>query len=139
MADPLPAALRRQVASRAGGRCEYCLLPADRSGFPHEVDHVVSRKHGGASEPYNLAYCCMICNRYKGSDIAARHRSGKIVRLFDPRRDDWKSHFVLSGAVIEPLTEIGDVTASLLRMNTAERVVERQLLQALGRYPAALT
>ncbi len=77
----------------------------------------------------------MICNRNKGSDIASRHWSGQLVRLFDPRQDDWKDHFLLNGGVIEPLTPIGEVTARLLRFNAAERVVERRLLQSLGRYP----
>jgi hypothetical protein len=40
-------AFRRQVEARAGSRCEYCLLPASVAFYPHEVDHVVARKHGG--------------------------------------------------------------------------------------------
>jgi 5-methylcytosine-specific restriction endonuclease McrA len=39
-------------------------------GFPHQVDHIVSRKHGGESTSDNLAYACVIYNRYKGTDIA---------------------------------------------------------------------
>ncbi len=30
-----------------------------------------SRKHGGTSLVGNLVYCCAICNRLKGSDMAA--------------------------------------------------------------------
>ena len=135
MPEELRAKVRHLVSSRAGERCEYCLLPEDRAAFPHEVDHILSRKHGGHSEPENLAYCCFICNRYKGTDIASRNRSGLLVRLFDPRQDTWSDHFRLAGPVIEPLTDIGEITARLLRFNTAERVVERRLLQSLGRYP----
>lgn len=40
--------LRRQVEQRANDRCEYCLLPADVTFFPHELDHVIAIKHGGA-------------------------------------------------------------------------------------------
>ncbi|MBI4909811.1 MAG: HNH endonuclease [Acidobacteria bacterium] len=135
MAEQTPAAVRRLVALRAGDRCEYCLISADDTGFSHEVDHILSRKHGGSNAPDNLAYACMICNRYKGSDIASRHWAGQIVRLFDPRKDLWDDHFVLAGPVIEPLTLIGEVTAVLLRINAAGRVAERQILQSLGRYP----
>jgi len=125
------------VASRARKRCEYCLIPDDRAGFPHEVDHIVSRKYGGSPEPDSLAYCCMVCNRNKGSDIASRAQSGRLVRLFNPRTDAWSDHFLLNGSVIEPRTSIGEVTARLLRLNAAERVTERRLLQSLGRYPQA--
>ena len=104
------------------------------SGFPHEIDHVISRKHGGSSGIGNLAFACMFCNRYKGSDIASIDRSGRMVRFFDPRRDFWDEHFKLDGSVIEPLTRVGEVTARMLRLNAAERVVERRLMQALGQY-----
>jgi hypothetical protein len=37
------------VAWRAAHRCEYCLIHEDAAGFPHQADHIVSRKHGGSS------------------------------------------------------------------------------------------
>ena len=125
---------RRRVVERARGRCEYCLVHEEISGFPHEIDHVISRKHGGSSGIGNLAFACMLCNRYKGSDIASIDRSGRMIRFFDPRRDFWDEHFKLDGSVIEPLTRVGEVTARMLRLNAAERVVERRLMQALGQY-----
>jgi 5-methylcytosine-specific restriction endonuclease McrA len=54
------ASLRSEVAARAQGRCEYCLIHEDDSGFRHEVDHIVSRKHGGESSMANLAYSCSL-------------------------------------------------------------------------------
>ena len=54
----IPMTLRRQVIERAENRCEYCLLPADVAFFPHEVDHVVAEKHGGATNIDNLALAC---------------------------------------------------------------------------------
>ena len=116
-------------------RCEYCLLHEDDAAFPHEIDHVISRQHGGETSTSNLAYACMVCNRYKGSNIASVSPSGDLVPLFNPRQDQWKDHFRLSGAVIEPLDSIGEITARVLRLNTAERVVRRSLLQKLRRYP----
>ena len=41
----------------------------------------------------------------------------------------------LEEARIAGLTEIGAVTAGLLRMNEDERILERRLLQLLGEYP----
>jgi hypothetical protein len=76
----------------------------------------------------------VLCNRFKGTDIASLDRSGGTVRFFDPRRDSWDEHFKLDGPVIQPLTPIGEVTARMLRLNLAERVIERRVLQALGQY-----
>jgi hypothetical protein len=125
---------RLLVVERAGRRCEYCLVHEESVGFPHQIDHIVSRKHGGSSGIGNLAYACILCNRFKGTDVASLDRAGQPVRLFDPRRDSWDQHFRLDGAVIEPLTPIGEVTTRMLRLNRAERVIERRLMQALGSY-----
>lgn len=62
----ISAALRREVIERAGNRCEYCLLPAEVAFYPHEVDHVIAEKHGGATDIDNLAFACWRCNRHKG-------------------------------------------------------------------------
>jgi hypothetical protein len=41
----------------------------------------------------------------------------------------------LDGPVIQPLTPQAESTATLLRLNNADTVIERGLLQRLGRYP----
>ena len=135
MARDVNEGTRRFVIERAGGHCEYCLIDEAAVGFPHQIDHIVSRKHGGSSYLGNLAYACVLCNRYKGTDIAATDHLGELVRIFDPRRDKWKQHFRIEGPAIQPLTSVGEATARLLRLNAAERVVERQFLQNLGLYP----
>ena len=136
MTSDVSEELRAEVARRAGQRCEYCLIHEDDAGFSHQVDHIVSRKHGGSSAADNLAYACVICNRHKRSDVASIDpRTGGIVRLFNPRSDQWADHFQLEGAVIEPVSSTGSATASLLRLNAPERICERALLQSLGRYP----
>ena len=136
MATDLSDKLRAEVAARAGHRCEYCLIHERDAGFRHQVDHIVSRKHGGASTADNLALACVICNRYKGTDVASvGSRSGEVVRLFHPRRDQWTDHFRIRAEVIEPLTEVGRVTLQVLRLNAPERLAERRLLQALNAYP----
>ncbi len=61
--------------------------------------------------------------------------SGRPVRLFDPRTENWTGHFSLVGPVIEPLSAIGLATTRILRMKAVERVRERRLLQSLGMYP----
>ena len=124
------------VAERASYCCEYCLLHEEDAYSPHQIDHIISRKHGGLSEPENLAYACIRCNAWKGSDLGSIHQTtGRLVPLFHPRRQQWSDHFRLAGALIEPLTDQGIVTARLLKLNLAKRVIERRLLIALDRYP----
>jgi len=134
VARDIDESARLLVMERARRRCEYCLVHEDNAGFPHQIDHIISRKHGGSSGIGNLAYSCILCNRYKGTDIASIDRSGRPIRLFDPRRDSWDEHFKLDGPIIQPLTPIGEVTARMPRLNAAERVIERRLFQALGSY-----
>jgi HNH endonuclease len=136
VANDVTDELRAAVAQRASGRCEYCLIDERDTGFPHQVDHIVSRKHGGLSTLENLALACVICNRYKGSDLASLDsQTGELSRLFNPRQNRWEDHFRLRDAIIEPVSTIGRVTVRLLRLNATERTAERQLLQELGRYP----
>jgi len=58
------------------------------------------------------------------------------VRFFNPRTDHWADHFELDGAVIKPLTEIGEVTARILDFNNDQRLQERRELIQDGRYPS---
>jgi hypothetical protein len=113
------------------------LIHEDDTGFRLQVDHIVSRKHGGLSASGNLAYACVLCNRSKGSDVASVDvHSGEIVRLFHPRQDRWGDHFQLQANAIRARSGVGVATAGLLRFNAPERLAERSLLQSLGSYPA---
>ncbi len=106
--------------------------------FGCEADHIISLKHGGTTTGDNLAFACIACNRYKGSDIGSvLSETGDLVRLFNPRIDRWADHFALDidGATIIALTNIGAVTVRLLKLSTAERVMERSALRDAGRYP----
>ena len=61
--------------------------------------------------------------------------SGDLIRFFNPRIDVWSEHFSLEGAIIKPLTAIGQVTERIFRFNAIERLMEREALRAIGRYP----
>src|SRR5205807_2542238 len=118
MSARIPAALRRQVRARTRGRCEYCLIHEDDMLVPHEVDHVVARKHRGQTAEANLAWTCFICNSFKGSDLTSIDpETGRVILLFNPRKDSWSRHFRLQGARIVPLTANGRVTEYLLQFN----------------------
>ena len=86
-------ALRRLVEERANYRCEYCLLSAGVTFFPHEVDHIIAVKHGGATNADNLAIACWRCNRYKGTDLGSFDpKTGTFSFLFNPRTQNWAEH-----------------------------------------------
>jgi hypothetical protein len=130
--------LRRLVSDRADGICEYCLVSAADRSSGCQVDHIISVKHGGSTTADNLCYACIFCNLQKGSDLGSINwRTGELVRFFNPRRDFWGNHFHLNEAEIQPVTEIGEVTARILDFNNSERILERQALIAAGRYPSA--
>jgi hypothetical protein len=130
VANDISAELRSQVASRAGYRCEYCGIHENDAGFAHQVDHIMSRKHGGTSTLDNLAYACILCNRHKGTDVATIDpQSGKAVRLFNPRRDRWTDHFRFDDKTVAALTASGRATVRLLRLNVQERIAERRALE----------
>ena len=125
----IPEALRRQVEKRANHRCEYCLLPANLSFYPHEVDHVIALKHRGTTTSDNLAYACWRCNRYKGSDLGSFDpKTGEFSFLFNPRTQAWADHFSRQDARILGKTQSGRTTAHLLKLNANERMIERKRL-----------
>ena len=94
----VPTELRRLVRERANGCCEYCGVPESVTFAVHEVDHIVAEKHGGETTAENLAFCCILCNRRKGSDLSS----------------------------MDPLTSIGRATVRLLALNSEARLAERR-------------
>jgi 5-methylcytosine-specific restriction endonuclease McrA len=83
--ERLTKALRRKIFERAKGRCEYCLSPAKYALHPFEADHIVPRSKGGSTSLENLALSCG-CHRFKAAHTYARDpKTGRLVRLFNPR------------------------------------------------------
>ena len=129
--------MRQIVASRANFVCEYCLIAEEDAYFRFQIEHIISRKHGGSSELENLALACVFCNRYKGSDIATlKPETDELIRFYNPRVERWREHFRLDGVVIEPLSAVGEATVRILQMNHDEQILERQVLSRRGRYPS---
>jgi len=130
------AKLIRLVRRRAGQRCEYCHLPRLETYFAFEIDHIIAKKHGGRTAAANLAFACMFCNGYKGSNVAGvEPRTGKVVRLFHPRRDRWDRHFRWRRATLVGRTPVGRTTIAVLRMNKSEAMQVRHFLIDAGLFP----
>jgi HNH endonuclease len=127
--------LRQLIVQRAKECCEYCLLPQKASIIPYQIDHIISKQHGGADDESNLALCCPICNRYKGPNVATLEpTTGNFVGFFNPRQHLWRDHFRIEAGVIFGLTLQGQATVTIFRLNEPVRVTERLKLIELGLY-----
>jgi hypothetical protein len=134
----MDAALIRLVWRRAKNRCEYCQLPQEYDDRPFEIDHIIARKHRGPTAAGNLALSCFRCNSFKGSDISGRDKkTGKLTPLFNPRRQNWATHFRWQGVVLVGRTPVGRVTVALLHINDTLRAELREELIAEGVFPPA--
>lgn len=126
----MDAVTRTAVRHRAANRCEYCRLPQEvMPDAVFHIEHIVARQHGGADDMANLALACDRCNLHKGPNLAAVDpSSGDIVLLFNPRKEEWATHFGQAGAEVVGRTATGRATVSLLKMNAPERLELRASL-----------
>ena len=73
-------------------------MPQVFDAFTHEIDHAISKKHGGLTVAGNLVLACFPCNNHKGTDIAGLDPVTRLLTpLFNPRRLKWERHFRWSG------------------------------------------
>ena len=133
------AARRELVVARAGGRCEYCHLPARGQVATFPIDHIVPKSAGGTTALDNLALSCTHCNSHKWATADATDPgTGLPAGLFHPRRDAWDDHFRWSAEVpgrLDGLTAVGRATLAALRANHPDMVELRQILGGVGLFP----
>jgi len=90
----VPRSMRRAVAGRARGHCEYCRAPDTFSSDLFEVEHIHPRSPGGPTALENLAWAGGGCNLFKANRTEAIDpQSGNAVQLYNPRTDAWDDHF----------------------------------------------
>lgn len=123
--------LDRAVRSRAGGVCEYCLMPQAVRRLRFPIDHIIARQHGGQATLENLALCCGRCNRHKGPNIAGIDpQTGQAVPLFHPRNQRWAEHFRWDDVTIIGITPIGRAIVVVLAMNHPDDLaVRREMIE----------
>jgi hypothetical protein len=136
----VPIALRRIVIHRAANICEYCGLSQEGQEATFHIDHVMPRMAGGETRVENLALACVSCSLRKAArQTAVDPHSGQDVPLYNPRRDDWQTHFQWDGVSLIGLTAIGRATIAALHMNRPLILAIRQEEAALGRHPPRRT
>ncbi|MCZ6680421.1 MAG: HNH endonuclease signature motif containing protein [Candidatus Poribacteria bacterium] len=129
---------RQRVTERAKNRCEYCLSPAEQTGIPMTIDHIRPQSKEGTSDDDNLCLACGRCNGYKHDRAHGRNpETGRWVRLFHPRRQQWSKHFRWSegGIRIVGLTACGKATVEVLQMNRPNIVRARRNWVVVGWHP----
>ncbi|MCI0378960.1 MAG: HNH endonuclease [Gemmataceae bacterium] len=132
----IPRKLRRRVETRAGGRCEYCGLAQAGQEATFHIDHITPKAKGGRTRLNNLAFACVSCSLRKGSrQFGLDAVSGKCVKLFHPRRDDWNRHFRWDRTVLIGLTPKGRATIATLKLNRLSIRRIRKEEQFRGRHP----
>ena len=131
-------ALRAKVRTQAGNRCGYCLVCQECVPWVLEIEHIVPKSKGGADDEENLWLVCHSCNLFKSDQTHGRDPlTGRRVRLFNPRRQQWKRHFCWSedGAFIIGRTACGRATVAALNLNNLVAVTVRRNWIAAGWHP----
>jgi hypothetical protein len=116
----VPVELARKVREAARNRCGYCLCPQHLVLGRLQIEHLIPRSRGGATEELNLWLSCALCNNYKGDQTTAIDlETGQRVALFNPRTQNWFEHFRWSedGIRIVGLTPIGRATVVTLHLS----------------------
>ncbi len=103
------------------------------STYGYHVDHIVPIKHGGTSDPDNLAWACFECNVSKSENISSYDRiTGQLIPLFHPRKQHWGDHFEMNEEIINGKDAIGRVTIHILDMNHPDQLETRRILLQIG-------
>jgi hypothetical protein len=134
--------IRDLVFERADFKCEYCFSLDQYSSSTFAIEHIIPISKKGTNEVTNLALSCHGCNKHKynkmfGFDI----ETGLLAPLYNPRNDDWKSHFVWNKdyTLIIGLTSIGRATIDTLLLNRFRLINQRQVFIDAGLHPPKFT
>lgn len=136
----LGSELKRQVAERAHGCCEYCRSQVRFAMQSFSIEHIDPAPDGERDGPENLALACQGCNNHKYKKTRASDPiGGESVPLFHPRKQIWRDHFAWNEdcTLIVGLTPCGRATVEALRLNRPGLVNLRRILFAAGEHPPA--
>jgi hypothetical protein len=105
-------------------------------GATFHVEHIVPHSRGGQTQLSNLAWACPSCNLHKASRVASVDPdTGSQVPLFNPRVDNWNTHFHWDGYRVAGHTPIGRATVAALALNHPRRLLIRQAEASFALFP----
>jgi hypothetical protein len=122
----------------ASALVKYYVTEPGSTWVRQEVDYIVPEAEGGKTKLANVCLCYRTCNGYNGRRIHARDPlTGRRVRVFHPRRQQWTRHFAWSagGVQLVGFTASGRATIEALQMNNDLIAHLRQLWIALRLHP----
>ncbi|MGB7274284.1 MAG: HNH endonuclease signature motif containing protein [Geitlerinemataceae cyanobacterium] len=131
-------AMRRVVAERARGYCEYCRCPSQFATESFTVEHIKPRQAGGETILENLAWSCFGCNAHKHTKTRGIDReTEEQALLYNPRQQVWSDHFEWNDNFTQAIgkTPCGRATVDALRLNRIGVVNLRRLLAGEGLHP----
>ncbi|MGB0930462.1 MAG: HNH endonuclease [Chitinophagales bacterium] len=134
----IPLKIKLLVRERAKGYCEYCLASSSFATDFFPIEHIIPDSLGGNSHPQNLALSCSRCNGHKYNKINGFDPlTNQEVKLFNPRKDDWQSHFQWNEdeTMMLGITPTGRATIDLLNINRENNINLRSLLRLVGLHP----
>lgn len=132
------AELRARIRNQAGNRCGYCQSHQDYLPWTLEIEHIIPLAKGGSDEEANLWMACHTCNLHKGVKTRASDPlTGRDIRLFNPRRQQWSRHFNWSadGTQIIGRTACGRATVVALNLNNLLAVTVKRNWVSAGWHP----
>src|SRR5437660_8177089 len=126
----LPPEIVARVRQRANFACEFCGVSETDSGGELTIDHFQPQVHAGTDDLGNLVYCCFRCNLYKADYWPAPPGD---QTLWNPRREPRDGHLLLlADGRLHPMTDTGQFTVRLLRLNRPTLVAHRLRRQLQG-------
>jgi len=137
----IPAEIRQRIREEAGHRCGYCLSPQHLVLGVLEIEHIVPKACGGMDDESNLWLSCRLCNSFKAVQTKALDPiTGRRVKLFHPRRQNWARHFRWNddGTSVLGLTPCGRATVLALQLNNLFAVTVRREWVRAGWHPPTL-
>jgi 5-methylcytosine-specific restriction endonuclease McrA len=91
------SALAATVRNRDRDRCEYCKMHQSLQGATFQIEHIIPRSLGGATNLDNLVLACPSCNLHKSNATKGIDpETGQFVPLFHPVHQTWTEHFRLT-------------------------------------------
>lgn len=130
--------LDKKIRLQARNRCGYCLNPQELIPYKLEIEHIHPKGLGGKPVEENLWLACRECNAHKARKVRALDPlTGKIVKLFNPRKQSWREHFEFSQNSTEIIgkTACGRATVESLQMNNFYQKTARAAWVEAGKFP----
>ncbi len=134
--------LREKIRIQAGDQCGYCRSLQKYVLGLLEIEHIIPKAKGGTDDEDNLWLACRLCNGYKGIQTDALDPvTGRRVKLFNPRKQEWSEHFKWSEDGIQVIgsTACGRSTVIALQLNNIVSVTVRQQWVLAGWHPPKKT